>query len=207
LLSVAFTLWGSPVTWAELIAFVLGIWMVLCNMRVNALGWPLAIASSALYGWLFLHYGLYGEASLQLFFVVVAGWGWLQWLRGGLAGGEALRVHRLSRRGRWIALVATALAWPLIGLLLDHATDSTVPYLDALPTVASITGQVLLGRKVIENWPVWVGVNTVSLALFAAKELWLTVVLYAIFLALALVGWRAWRQIEGAVRAQAAGHV
>ena len=194
-LASAFTLWGSPVTWLEIGAFVLGGWMVLCNLRVNALAWPLAIISSLLYALLFADSKLYGEATLQLFFVTVAFWGWWQWLRGTGGDGQALRVHRLSAKQRWLALAATAVAWPLVGLLLDHRTDSDVPYLDALPTVASITGQILLGRKLVENWPVWVAVNVFSIGLFALKGLWLTVLLYAVFSVLALVGWRTWSRL------------
>lgn len=200
-LTPAFTLWGSPVTWIEIVAFGLSIWMVVCNMRVNALAWPLAILASLLYALLFAQYKLYGEASLQLFFVVVAGWGWWQWLRGRSPDGGSLRVRRMSTRLRWVALGATLLAWPLLGWLLDHATDSDVPYLDAWPTAASVTGQVLLGRKLIENWPVWIAVNLVSIGLFAYKGLWLTVILYAVFAAMAVAGWQAWRALEGRVRA------
>lgn len=201
MLAPVFTLWGSPVTGAEIIAFVLSIWMVVCNMRVQPLGWPLAILSSLLYALVFLSYKLYGEASLQLIFVAVSAWGWWQWLRGSQVGGEPLTVHRLAARGRTVAIVLTLAAWPLLGAFLHHATDSDVPYYDALPTVASVAGQVLLGRKLIENWPVWVGVNLVSIALFAYKGLWLTVILYAIFAVLALVGWQRWRALEGRVHA------
>ena len=73
-LQPAFSLWGSPITWTELLACGLSLWMVGCNMRVHPLGWPLAIVSSLLYAALFLHYRLYGEASLQLVFVALAGW-------------------------------------------------------------------------------------------------------------------------------------
>lgn len=200
-LSPAFTVLGADVTWVELVAFVLSLWMVGCNMRVHPLGWPLAIISSALYGLLFAHFKLYGEASLQLFFIVVAGWGWWQWLRGRGEDGSALKVRRLGRtQGLW-ALAATLAAWPIVGALLDHITDSDVPYFDALPTVASVTGQILLGRKLIDNWPVWVAVNVVSVALFYSKGLWLTVLLYALFTVLALAGWRAWLRLEGQARA------
>ena len=200
-LSPAFTVLGADVTWVELVAFVLSLWMVGCNMRVHPLAWPLAIVSSALYGLLFAHFKLYGEASLQLFFIVVAGWGWWQWLRGRGEDGSALKVRRLGRtQGLW-ALAATLAAWPIVGALLDHITDSDVPYFDALPTVASVTGQILLGRKLIENWPVWVAVNVVSVALFYSKGLWLTVLLYALFTVLALAGWRAWLRLEGRARA------
>ena len=72
LLASAFTLWGSPITWLEIVAFVMSIAMVLCNFRVNPWAWPLAIVASALYGLLFASSRLYGEASLQLLFIVVA---------------------------------------------------------------------------------------------------------------------------------------
>ncbi len=195
LLVAAFTLWGSPVTWLEIIAALLGVAMVLANLRVNPVGWPLAIASSLLYALLFADSRLYGEATLQLFFVVIALWGWWQWLRGTAGDGTPLRVRWLPPRTRGLALAATLAAWPALGLLLRHATDSDAPFLDALPTVASVAGQILLGRKFVENWPVWVGVNLASIGLFAFKGLWLTVLLYAVFALLALIGWRAWRRL------------
>jgi nicotinamide mononucleotide transporter len=197
LLAVALTAWGSPVTWLEIVAFGLGVAMVLCNLRVNPAGWPLAMASSLLYALLFADSRLYGEASLQLFFIAVSGWGWWQWLRGTGRDGAALHVGRMTGRERAIASAATLAAWPLLGLVLAHGTDSDVPFLDALPTVASVTGQILLGRKRIENWPVWLAVNLVSIGLFAVKGLWLTVVLYAVFALLSVAGWRAWQRRLG----------
>ena len=193
-----FMLLGSPVTGLELAAFALSLWMVACNLRVNPLAWPLAITASLLYGVLFAQSKLYGEASLQLLFIVLAAWGWRQWLRGTGDDGRALRVQRLTTLQRLQVAGLTLAAWPLFGLLLQHATDSDVPYLDALPTVASVTGQLLLGRKRVENWAVWLFVNVVSVGLFAYKALWLTVALYAIFAVLSVVGWQAWRRLEAA---------
>jgi len=198
LLAPAFSLWDSPVTWAELTAFVLSLAMVVCNIRVNVLAWPLAIAASLLYFLLFCDSRLYGEASLQLFFVVVALWGWWQWLHGHMADGAALRVRTLSPRARLGLLAAVLVAWPLLASLLHHATDSDVPWWDALPTTGSLAGQWLLGRKYVENWPVWVAVNAVSVGLFAWKGLWLTVLLYGLFLLMALWGWRAWQRLAAA---------
>jgi nicotinamide mononucleotide transporter len=195
LLAPAFSLWGSPVTWVEMLAFVLSLAMVVCNIRVNVMAWPLAIVASLLYCLLFWDSRLYGEAGLQVFFVAVAGWGWWQWLRGREADGSALRVRFLSSRARLGLLAAVAAAWPLLGAFLRQATDTDVPWWDALPTAGSLAGQWLLGRKYVENWPVWVAVNAVSVGLFAWKGLWLTVLLYLLFLGMALWGWRAWQQL------------
>ena len=193
----AFTALGSAISWAEVFGFVLSLWMVICNMRVNPLAWPLAIVASLLYFLLFRNGKLYGEAGLQLLFVVLALWGWWQWLRGTGDDGRALRVRRLRPQGLLIATGITLLAWPALGLFLAHQTDSPVPYFDAFPTVASLTGQWLLARKYQENWAVWIIVNIVSVALFAFKGYWLTVVLYALFIPLSVMGWRAWsRQLS-----------
>lgn len=195
LLAPAFTLWGAATTWLEVVAFVLALAMVVFNIRVNPLGWPLAMASSLLYFALFWNSKLYGDASLQIFFALVALWGWRQWLRGTDPQGAKLQVRYLAPATRTALLAATLAAWPLLGLFLDHFTDTDVPYWDAFPTAASIAGQWLLGRKHVENWPTWVVVNLVSVALFAYKGLWLTVLLYALFVALSLAGWQAWRAL------------
>lgn len=203
LLGTAFEIWASPVSWLEIAAFVLSVAMVRANMRVDPIAWPLAIVASLLYALLFAGSRLYGEASLQLFFVAIACWGWWQWRRGTDRAGHALAVSRLTPLQRIAIGAATLAAWPLVGLVIDRSTDSDVPYFDALPTVASVTGQLLLGRKKVENWPVWLAVNVVSVGLFAYKGLWLTVLLYALFAAMSVLGWRTWRGLadRGAIHA------
>lgn len=194
-LAPAFTLWGTPTSWLEVLAFALAVAMVICNIRVVHWAWPLAAASSLLYFVLFWEYRLYGEGSLQIYFALVALWGWWQWLRGRGQDGAPLRVRCLTHRQRWQAVAVLALLWPALGLFLARYTDSDVPWWDALPTAGSVIGQILLGRKFVENWPTWIGVNIVSVALFAYKGLWLTVVLYLLFIVLAWIGWRAWRRL------------
>jgi nicotinamide mononucleotide transporter len=194
LLAAPFSLLGSPVTWLELGAFVLALWMVFANMRVQLVAWPLAIVSSLAYMILFAHSRLYGEAGLQVLFVLVAGWGWWQWKFGRQADGQALRVRRIDARTGLIVIAATCAAWPVLGFALRRFTDTDVPFFDALPTAGSVAGQWLLGKQYVENWPVWLGVNAISVALFAYKGLWLTVLLYALFAVLSVIGWRAWKQ-------------
>ena len=103
-------------------------------------------------------------------------------------------MWRLAPASRWIVAALTLLAWPIVGAVIAKTTDSTVPYADALPTVASVAGQWLLARKYVQNWPTWLAVNIYSVALFAGKSLWLTVALYALFAVLSVLGWRAWRR-------------
>lgn len=194
-----FSVLQSPVTLLELVAFVLSLWMVGCNLRVKVLGWPLAIISSLLYGVFFARGKLYGEASLQLVFVAVSMWGWWQWRQTPVSADVGTpSVRKLPTPSRWTLLPLTLLLWPLMGMTLGRFTDSDVPFLDAFPTSLSLIGQYLLGRKFIENWPIWLVVNLVSMALFAYKGYWLTVVLYGIFAVLSVWGWREWQRFKPA---------
>ena len=202
LLAPAFKAWDVPVTWTEIVAFAVSLWMVGCEMRVHPLAWPLAMLSSLMYALLFADSKLYGEASLQLIFVAISLWAWWQWLRGRGDDGAALVVHALPPRKAIAAVAATLLAWPMVAWLLIRFTDSTVPWLDALPTVGSILGTWLMGRKFIESWWTWIAVNAFSVVLFGYRQLWLTVILYALFTALSFAGLRSWRGLRGHVDAR-----
>jgi nicotinamide mononucleotide transporter len=194
MLNTAITLFGTAVTWLEIAAFVLAIACVVCNVYEIHWAWPLTIASSALYAWLFFASKLYGDGALQFLFIAIAFWGWWQWRFGTrLKHATApLRVAALPRH-RWPLIVGVwGVLWLIIGAFLKRYTDTDVPWWDAFPTAGSVIGQYLLARKFIENWPVWIGVNAVAITLFAFKGLVLTAILYAIFLAMAFWGWRVW---------------
>jgi len=199
MLEVAITMFGADVTWLEVTAFALALGCVILNVLEVHWAWPLAIAASLLYAWLFFANRLYGDVAVQSFFVVSSVWGWYQWLfgrRADAAGAAApLRIARLGgRRALALGLLWVAL-WPLLGLLLQRFTDTDVPFFNALPTIGSFIGQVLLALKFVETWPVWLAVNAVSVVLYASKSLWLTALLYVIFAALAVVGWRRWQRL------------
>ena len=195
----------------EAAGFALAVVMVWCSIREWHWSWPLAIASSALYFFVFRDSQLYGEASLQVVFAVLALWGWWQWLRPAAVSPppevapaaeslaqspptSALSIRTLSLRARWQCVLSSLLLWPLLALFLMHYTDTDVPWWDGLVTALSLVGQYLLGRKFLENWAVWFVVNTLSMGLFAYKALWLTVVLYAIFTVMSVIGWRTWHK-------------
>jgi nicotinamide mononucleotide transporter len=190
----AFTLWGSPTTWLEIVAVVIALAMVGCNIREIHWGWPLAIISSLMYFALFWRSKLYGEATLQIFFAVVAFWGWFQWLRGHRGDGSALHVARLSRHGLLTTVLAGALLWPITGLFLAHLHRYRRAVVGCLPHSHQPGGQFLLGRKYIENWAAWIIVNLWSAWPVPAQGLWLTVALYTVFIVLSVVGWRAWQR-------------
>ncbi len=190
LFSTAFTLWGLDTSWLELIAVLLAFAMIVCNIVEWHWGWPLAAISSVLYFFLVWSQRLYGDARLQVLFVVLALWGWSVWLRG--VEGAPLPVTRMPARQRFTLAWMGTLLWLSTGAVLLNFTDTDVPWWDAFPTAFSLVGQYLLAHKRLENWAVWIIVNIVAAGLFAWKGLWLTTLLYLAFIALSGLGWRTW---------------
>ena len=187
----------------ELAGFVLSLAMVYCNIKEIHWGWPLAILSSALYGLVFWNSQLYGEASLQVMFILGAFWGWHQWRKGTQSNNpemqkaSALQISQLSRIEIKQTAAATLLAWPVLAYFLKRYTDSDVAIWDALVTSLSLLGQYLLAKKKIENWWVWLVVNIITVGLMLMKSLWLTALLYVLFAILSYIGLKAWRSQHG----------
>ncbi|WP_230480809.1 nicotinamide riboside transporter PnuC [Sphingomonas sp. Leaf21] len=179
-------------TWLESIAFVLGVANVTLVVRRSLWNYPVALVMVSLYGLLFWRERLYSDAALQLFFFVINLYGWIVWRRDVALAGE-VRVGTLSRRAQALWVMGIGMASLVWGAGMAHATDAAMPYWDAVNAVASVAAQILLARRRLENWLLWIAVDLSSIALYAVKGLTLTAILYVIFLALSVWGYREWR--------------
>ena len=186
-----FVLLGLTTSALELISFVLSIATVVLNIRQNPWAWFFAIASSAMYGIVFFGARLYGDMGLQVVFIVVSMWGWYQWLYGG-ADHEGLLVTTSSKAGWGYGIVAWLAGFAVLAFLLSRFTNSDVPNIDAFLTSGSLLGTVLLSRKKVENWIVWIVVDILYVGLYVYKGLHLTAILYGLFVVLASIGLFTW---------------
>lgn len=184
---------GLATTPLELISFVLAVITVALNIRQNHWAWLFAIISSAAYGVVFYGARLYGDMGLQAVFVVVSIWGWYQWLHGG-EGRQQLRVTSLDGAGWMRSILAWLVGFAVLSTFLAKFTNTDVPHIDGFLTAGSLVGQVLLSRKKVQNWHVWIAVDVLYVGLYMFKGLMLTAVLYALFCVMAVVGLRAWRK-------------
>lgn len=182
---------GFTTTALELISFVLVVITVVLNIRQVHWAWLFSIVSSATYGVVFYGARLYGDMALQGVFIAVSVWGWYQWLHGGRKH-DPLPVTVSSRRLLAVSGVAWALGFLLIAAFLDHRTDTDVPYPDGFLTAGSLVGQLLLSRKKVENWIVWIVVDVLYVGLYVYKGLTVTAVLYAMLVVLASIGLYVW---------------
>lgn len=187
------SLFGVATTPLELISFLLSVLTVWLNIRQNHWAWLFSILASATYGVVFFDARLYGDMSLQLVFIAASVWGWYQWLRGGEQH-AGLAVSRLNGRQLALGVLAWTAGFFVLSLFLRHYTDTDVPHADGFLTAGSLVGQLLLARKKLENWHTWIIVDVLYVGLYAYKNLYLTAVLYAIFVVLAAQGLRTWKR-------------
>lgn len=184
---------SNPAFQLEIAANVAAAASILLAGRNSVHGWWLSLIAGALLALLFLHARLYGQVALQGFFIVVGALGWWQWLRGD--GGAPLPITRMPKRAwPWLALLVVV-AVPGQGWLLAHYTDGHAPYADAAMLVLSMIGQLMMMRRKLECWWVWLLVNSIAVPLYYSGGLYVTTLLYVGFWINAVVALRHWRRL------------
>lgn len=177
----------------ELVAVIFGVVSVFLSVREHVWSWPTALVNVSLYFVLFFRSGLYSDMGLQAVYFGLSLYGWYQWLYGG-QGHTALKVSRTPARA-WPILGVIGLAvWASLGRLTSGLPGASLPYIDAGTTTTSLIAQWMMTRKMLENWLLWVAVDVVYIGMFVFKGLYLTAVNYAIYLVLAVAGYRTWQR-------------
>ena len=154
--------------------------------------WPAALISSALAVVVVLDARLYMDVALQAFYVAMAVYGWQQWRRGGNRD-EGVRVHRWPLWRHAIVAGLIALASLLFWLVLRD-TRAAYPFLDSLATVASVVATFMLAHKLIENWIYWFVIDAILVYVYFARDLFWFSGLYAGYLVMVVIGFRAWQK-------------
>ncbi|MBJ6121634.1 nicotinamide riboside transporter PnuC [Sphingomonas mollis] len=177
----------------EAVAFVLGVINVTLVVRRSIWNYPFGIATVAVYAVVFAEARLYSDTLLQGFFIVVNGYGWVAWTRNRAVAGQVM-VEAMTWPARIGWLTGIALAAAIWGTGMHRFTDASMPWWDAALAAASIAAQWLMAKRKWENWVLWIAVDIGSIGLYVIKGLWLTAVLYAVFLILATWGLIDWRR-------------
>jgi nicotinamide mononucleotide transporter len=179
-------------SWIEILAAALALLYVRLAIGQRLSCWVAAFISSVLYAWVFFKAHLYMDSGLQVFFAVMAAYGFWQWQHG--KGGAALSVSGWPIARHALALgVILGLAL-LTSYFLRRYTPAASPFVDSLVTWSSVWATFLVARKVYENWHWWIVIDSVSLCLFFTRHLYLTVLLYSLYVILSVIGMREWRR-------------
>lgn len=182
----------SSVDPIESLAALCGVANIVLIARRSVWNFAFGMVMVCLYAGIFWQARLYAAAGLQGFFLASQVYGLWYWRQSGPG---PVPVRRLGRAARLAALAAGSLGTLLLGLVLAR-TDAAAPWPDAANAAWSMVAQVLTDRRHTDSWPLWIGINLLSVWLYAGQGLLATAALYILFLGLAAWGWRQWSRAE-----------
>ncbi len=208
----------DTLTYAEIVATISSIACVWLSVRRNILTWAVGIVGILGFLYIFISVGLWGDASLQIVFLVQSFYGWWHWSKvqkkvsvdsGALDDLAALQaeapparfdkqnegIHTLSaEEGTWSLLAFCVLFGMYTAILVRLADENSYPLLDSLVTSLSLVANVWLGRKILQSWYLWLIADVLLVVLCALKGLYISSAMYVVFLFLAAWGLLTWRR-------------
>jgi len=177
----------------ELLGFLSALIYIYFSIKQNILLWPWGIITSALYVVVFFISKLYADMTLNIYYVIISIYGWYSWKYGNNNKSE-LAISKLTPKTFIILLFITLILFIIFSFVLKIYTDSTIPFGDAFITAGSITATWMLTRKILEQWLFWIVVDFISMAIYFYKELYFTVILFAVYTVLAIIGYIEWKK-------------
>lgn len=186
----------------ELVGVILGFAYLVLIMRQNILGWYAAFGSTAIFSWLFWDVNLLMESALNVYYLLMAVYGWWVWKTNAIASsnGDPMGednhkpIQRWSYQRHILVISGVILLSLLSGYGLEQNTDAALPYLDSFTTWGAVVTTYMVAQKILENWLYWLVIDTVAIYLFIDRELYLVALQMVVYIVMIVIGWFMWKK-------------
>ena len=175
----------------EIGAVFLAVAYLLLAVRRDIRCWIAGIMSSSIYFVLMFTANLYMESILQIFYIFMGVYGFNQW-KSDIANTEEITITTWNLKTHLIVLGIILISSYFAGYILDTYTDAKLPFLDSLTTFGALFATYMVAKKILENWIYWFLIDSVSIYLFIERELYLTSILFCLYLIIIIFGFRSW---------------
>ncbi|SFM87374.1 nicotinamide mononucleotide transporter [Izhakiella capsodis] len=207
---------GYDLSWIEAIGTLAGLMCIWLASLEKITNYPFGLLNVTLFAVIFFQIQLYASLLLQLFFFCANIYGWYVWSRQTTDNQSALKIRwlPLPKAMAWLAACAMAIGLMTIFInpvfaFLTHlsvtimgALGLTVtmpalkpdafPFWDSAMMVLSVAAMILMTRKYVENWLLWVIINVISVVIFARQGVYAMALEYVILTLIALNGCWLW---------------
>lgn len=194
----------------EWIAVVLALAYIWLAVQESLWCWPAAFFSTLIYAVLFFDVNLYMESLLNLYYLLMAIYGFYQWRQKPQTDLASSRIqtkseiqvqssHQTKPVITWslnfhLLLIVTVSSLVLIsGLVLETYTNQDFAYIDSFTTWFAVVTTYMVAQKVLENWLYWIVIDGVSIYLYLQKGFAMTALLFMLYILMAVIGWKKWR--------------
>jgi nicotinamide mononucleotide transporter len=197
--NTAFTVLGYPISYVELVGTLFGLISVYYASRANILTWSTGIVNEVFLFILFFQVHLYADMFLQVYFFVVTIYGWYNWKTATVEN----KIDKINTSARWLVFTVIIVGSLVSGYVIKNIhlylpgyfkVAAAYPFTDSFVMVLSIVATVLLAKKEIENWYLWILVDAICVILYFKKGVYFLSLEYLIFLGLASYGLYHWKK-------------
>ena len=175
----------------EVFAVIFAIAYLLLAVRQNILCWYAAFLSTSIYIYLYWDVSLYMESILNIYYLLMAIYGWINW--SNRKEKINLSIKEWSLNKHFSSVIIIILLSLISGFLLNN-TEAARPYLDSFTTWGSVFTTYMVTQKILSNWLYWLVINGVGIFLNIDKELYLTALLLLSYQVISILGFINWRK-------------
>jgi nicotinamide mononucleotide transporter len=184
----------EAITGIEALAVILALAYLVLAAYQNSWCWFAAAISSILYIKICFDAKLYIETGLQFFYLIMAIAGFFQWQK--VKNEDALIVKNLSYKKLFFGILICGIISIVMAYWFQENTNAKLPWLDAPVTVFSVWATWLVIKKVLQNWLIWIVVDSVAVYIYMQRSLKFTALLYALYTLLAVIGYLKWKRVQ-----------
>lgn len=183
----------------DILGTITGLIYIYQEYKASVWLWITGIIMPVIYMFVYIDAGLYADFGMQVYYALAAIYGYIAWRffknkKGGEEEQEEPITH-FPKRLLLPAIIVFFLLWGVIYIILIHFTNSNVPVLDSWGNALSFIGLWALARKYLEQWWIWVAVDTELACLYVYKDIPFTAGLYAIYVVIAIAGYFKWKRM------------
>jgi nicotinamide mononucleotide transporter len=172
----------------ESVAVFFSILYVILALKESIWCWGAAAISVTLYIYICYTAQLYPETGLQVFYLLMAFYGYYQWNKSD----STLQIQQWTITKHLLILLIGALLTFLMGFYFTIYTNAAMPLVDSFTTVFSVFATYMVTKKVLGNWLYWIVIDAVSVYLYFSRDLHLTSLLFIVYTVIAIFGYFSW---------------
>ena len=203
---------GYDLSWIEAVGTLAGLLCIWLASLEKISNYAFGLINVTLFAIIFFQIQLYASLLLQLFFFAANIYGWYAWSRQNSQQEAELQIRWLPLPKAIACVVAIGLMTVFINpgfafltriavsvmsgiglnVTMPELQPDAFPFWDSCMMVLSIAAMILMTRKYVENWLLWVIINVISVAIFALQGVYAMSLEYLLLTFIALNGSRMW---------------
>ena len=178
--------WG----WLQWLAVIFNVLYVIFAAKQNRWCWVFGFIGVAILFIIYLEVRLYSDATLQVFYLVMAVYGWISWNDPKLSV-KKVRRATVREHFKWISIGCMGALG--LGYFWQHF-GAALPYVDAFTTTFSIIATYMTAKKILENWWYWIVIDTICVGVYWIRDIPLIAILFFVYTLLAIYGYLTWKK-------------